>query len=168
MPNWAEGNIRFRGNTEKIMEFLENEIECTATNKDFEVVSFKPVIEWNDIDDITFSEPEEAKKENNFWKSLYIKGTRRNFIDCISGLFLPRDDENYVLVVENFRAAWGVDPKPYVEKSKKYGIDIAIVVYECGMEFRQRIEIINGKIEKDEETKYVDWMWEADFPNMGG
>ena len=62
MPNWAEGNIRFRGNTNKIMEFLENEIECTATNKDLEVVSFKPVIEWNEIDEITFTEPEEAKK----------------------------------------------------------------------------------------------------------
>lgn len=33
MPNWAEGNIRFRGKPENIMEFLKNEIEYTATNK---------------------------------------------------------------------------------------------------------------------------------------
>ena len=168
MPNWAEGNIRFRGKPEKIMELLENEIECTATNKDFEVVSFKPVIEWNDIDDITFSEPEEAKKENNFWKSLYIKGTRRNFIDGITGLNLPREAKKWILLVENFKAAWSVDPEPYVEKSKKYGVDIAIVVYECGCEFRQRIEIMGGELAKDEVIEYDDWNWEADFPNMGG
>lgn len=71
MPNWAEGNIRFRGNKENIMEFLKNEIECTATNKEFEVVTYRPVIEWTKFDEINFSEPEEAKKENNFWKSLY-------------------------------------------------------------------------------------------------
>lgn len=168
MPNWAEGNIRFRGNPEKIMEFLKNEIECTATNKEFEVVSYRPVIEWTRCDEINFSEPEEAKKENNFWKSLYIKGTRRNFIDGISGVYLPRDKNEWILCLDNFKAAWGVEAEPYAEKSKKYGIDIAIVVYEQGMEFRQRIEIINGEIVKDEETKYKDWNWEADFPNMGG
>ena len=168
MPNWAEGNIRFRGKPEKIMEFLKNEIECTATNKEFEVVTNRPVIEWTEFDEINFSEPEEAKKENNFWKSLYIKGTRRNFIDGISGVYLPRDTNEWILCLDNFKAAWGVITEPYAEKSKKYGIDIAIVVYEQGMEFRQRIEIINGEIVKCEETKYKDWNWEADFPNMGG
>ena len=72
------------------------------------------------------------------------------------------------MLVENFKAAWSVDPEPYVEKSKKYGVDIAIVVYECGLEFRQRIEIIGGKLVKYEDTEYDDWNWEADFPNMGG
>ena len=167
MPNWAEGNIRFRGKPENIMEFLKNEIECTARNKEFEVVTYRPVIEWTEFDEINFSEPEEAKKEN-FWKSLYIKGTRRNFIDGISGIYMPRDVENWIMCLDNFKAAWVVKAEPYAEKSKKYGIDIAIVVYEQGMEFRQRIEIINGEIVKDEETKYKDWNWEADFPNMGG
>lgn len=81
---------------------------------------------------------------------------------------MPRDEENWIMFLDNFKAAWGAFPEPYVEKSKKYGIDIAIVTYERGMEFRQRIEIINGKVTKDEETKFNDWDWEADFPKMGG
>lgn len=170
MPNWAEGNIRFRGKPEDIMNLLKGELLSVGTNKDFEIDEFTPVFEWNEFNDITVSEPEEAKKEVRFYKSLYIKGTHRNFIDSIAGLYLPRYEEEYTLCIDSFRAAWGVDPKPYIEKSKKYHVDIKIVVYECGMCFVQRIEIENGELYLDQEVKYngEEWNWEADFPNMGG
>ena len=169
MPNWAEGNIRFRGKPENIMNFLTGELKCVATNAEFETISYDPVCEWDQFDDITFKEPEEKKNDKLFWKSLYINGTRRNFIDGIVERYLPRDKQNYILCLDNFKAAWGVDPDPYVEKAKKYGVDIKIVVYECGMCFVQRIEIVNGTLVRNEETKYNEsWDWEADFPNMGG
>ena len=170
MPNWAEGNIRFRGKPEDIMNLLKGELLSVGTNKDLETDEFTPVFEWNGFNDITVSEPEEAKKEVRFYKSLYIKGTRRNFIDSIVGLYLPRQEEEYTLCIDSFKAAWGVDHKPYIEKSKKYNVDIKIVVYECGMCFIQRIEIVNGKLITDEEVKYIgkEWDWEVDFPNMGG
>lgn len=169
MPNWAEGNIRLRGKPENIMNFLIGELECVATNKELETVSYDPVCEWDRFDDVTFKEPENKENVKLFWKSLYIKGTRRNFIDGIVEKFLPRDEENYILCLDNFRAAWGVDQEPYVKKAQKYGVDIKIVVYECGMCFVQRIEIVNGELVRNDETKYEeDWNWEADFPNMGG
>lgn len=169
MPNWAEGNIRFRGNPKNIEEFLKNELECVGTDrKTYDTISRVPIIEWDDIDEITIKEPENSGLEYTFCNSLYIKGTRRNFIDGVCGEYLPREEENYILCLDNFKAAWNVNPEPYIEKSAKYGIDIAIVVYECGMEFRQRIEIINGKLVIDDVTEYKDWGWESDFPKMGG
>lgn len=169
MPNWAEGNIRFRGKPENIMAFLKNELECTATERGFETVSFPPDVVWNDLDEVTLSEPEEERnKPGRYWKSFYIRGTRRNFIDVIAGVYLPRDAKEWIIILDSFKAAWCCFAEPYIEKSKKYGIDIAIVLYERGCQFRQRIEIVNGQLVEDETQKFADWDWEADFPNMGG
>ena len=169
MPNWADGNIRFRGKPENIMAFLQNELECVATDRVLETVSFPPDVAWNDLDEVTLSEPEEERnKPGRFWKSFYIRGTRRNFIDVIADVYLPRDAKEWIIILDSFKAAWACDAELYAEKSKKYGIDIAIVVYERGVQFRQRIEIVNGQIVKDETQTFADWDWEADFPNMGG
>ena len=169
MPNWAEGNIRFRGKPENIMAFLENELEFTATNrKTFEVESFPANVEWDDVGDFLVSAQDEfTTRDDLAWRSVYIRGTRRNFIDHVDGN-LDKDADNATVVLDEFKAAWCVEPEPYVEKAKKYGIDIKIIVYESGMQFRQEIVIINGELVKDEETKYDDYDWECEFPNMGG
>lgn len=33
MPNWVKGNIRFRGKTDDILNFLKNELVCVGTRK---------------------------------------------------------------------------------------------------------------------------------------
>ena len=169
MPNWAEGNIRFRGKPENIMAFLENELEFVATNRKSLGVEYLPVnVEWDDMGGFLVSPPDEVTPRNDLdWEHVYIRGTRRNHIEHVEG-YLNKDADNGTVVFDGFVAAWGVEPEPYVEKAKKYGIDIKIIVYESGMQFRQEIVIINGELVKDEETKYDDYDWDCDFPNMGG
>ena len=40
--------------------------------------------------------------------------------------------------------------------------------FECGMEFNQVVEIVDGKIMKDEELQFKDYQWDCIFPNLGG
>lgn len=49
-----------------------------------------------------------------------------------------------------------------------YDIDIKIYAFEAGMEFNQDIEIIKGKIIKDDEIKFENYQWECIEPNLGG
>lgn len=40
--------------------------------------------------------------------------------------------------------------------------------FEMGMEFNQDIEIVDGKILKDEEVRFENYQWDCICPNMGG
>ena len=73
MPNWCEGNIRFRGKVKDIKRFLMNEIVVCSYERNgdmCETVERKP-----DIDDkgyeLLITKPDHA------W--FYIKTTHRNF-----------------------------------------------------------------------------------------
>lgn len=45
---------------------------------------------------------------------------------------------------------------------------IEIHAFEMGMEFNQVIEIIDGKIVKDEELHFKDYQWDCICPKLGG
>lgn len=49
----------------------------------------------------------------------------------------------------------------------EYG-DMKIHAFEMGMEFNQVIEIIDGKIVKDEELHFKDYQWDCICPKLGG
>ena len=169
MPNWCEGNIRLRGKRNAILEFLKNELEYTG----YERLIEKPIIGTLEIKDeygeVTVRMPED--KRNLLFASIYIKGTRRNFIDdkdVVVYMDNEDSDSEHTVCIDRIRAAWGFFAKPYLEKAKKYGIDIRIVAFERGMQFSQEIEIVDGEIVEDREIKYDDWTWECPMPNMGG
>ena len=170
MPNWCAGNIRLRGTGAAIMEFLKNELkivgyaghilnpaECNAEVKDYGC-------------ELTVEIPEMASS----WhlRSFYINNTHRNFIEAKSIYAYLGDEEDRAEVqtvcIDGFKAAWGIEATPYVEKAKKYGLDIKIVGFEKGMQFAQIIEIVNGELIRDQEIKFDDWDWECLMPNMGG
>ena len=44
----------------------------------------------------------------------------------------------------------------------------SIHAFERGMQFNQIIEIIDGKITKDEEVEFDDYDWDCICPNLGG
>lgn len=62
----------------------------------------------------------------------------------------------------------GIDAEKLAEVSKKYEIDLKIYAFECGMEFNQDVEIINGEIIKNDEIKFDDYRWECINPTKGG
>ncbi len=170
MPNWCEGNIRLRGTGAAILEFLKNEIMFVGYDGSLlNPVECAPRIE-DDGCEVTVSIPETARGWH--MKSAYVNGTHRNFIDEKSFYVYLGDDEERAEVItvciDNFKAAWGIVSEPYVEKARKYGIDIKIVGFEKGMQFAQIIEIVDGELIKDQEINFDDWDWECLMPNMGG
>jgi hypothetical protein len=166
MPNWAEGTLRLRGKPQDIIRFLREGVEAVGT-KNMETITFEPVITWDEDDDyLMMSFPDAMKRLN--WDSFYIKGTRRNFFDSLEQ-DLDRNMSEETLIIDSFRAAWDVCPEPYLEIARKYHLKIRIVTYESGMQFKQDVEIdVEGNLVRNEKITYDDWLWEADFPNMGG
>ena len=164
MPNWCKGNLKIRGKKENIIKFLT---EGTSLLDGFwEPKEIKPEIEVNDCDEIEIKNIDKVKGID----FLYIKGTRRHFIDPIENeIYIHNTDEKEaVICLENFEAAWGIDTEALRVISKRYSIDFKIYAFESGMEFNQDIEIIKGKIAKDEEIKFKDYVWECIEPNIGG
>lgn len=162
MPNWCKGTLKIRGKRENILKFLEN---GTSLLKGFWFPEeIKPEIKTNDLATI------EIKNITEDINSLYIKGTRRNFIDPIENEVFMYDyeEEETIIYLENFKAAWGIDAEALRVISKRYDIDFKIYAFERGMEFNQDIEIIKGKIIKDEEIKFKDYVWECIEPGIGG
>lgn len=169
MPNWCEGNIRLRGKRNAIVDFLKNELEYTGYEKLADCPTTGMLEFEDEYDEVKVSIPK--GKCDLLFASVYIKGTRRNFIDSKSiEVYMDSDceDKVHTVCVNDIKAAWGFEAEPYLEKALKYGIDIRIIGFERGMEFAQDIEIIGGEIVKDREIKYDDWMWECPMPNMGG
>lgn len=168
MPNWCKGNIRLRGKPEAIIEFLKNEFVFTGHKPlTFDVLEFAPAISC-DYGEVTLKRPKEA--DDLIFTSLYIKGTRRNFIvedKCLT-VYVDVEQEIFIVCIDDFEAAWAIIPDPYIEKSKKYGLDIKIIGFECGMQFMQTVEIVNGKLLNDHETKFDNWGWDCPMPNWGG
>lgn len=168
MPNWCTGNIRLRGSSAAIKNFLKNEIVVTgyASGLLDGVSECVPDIA-DDGGEFILSAPKDT--EGWRFRSFYIKNTRRNFIDGKEiELYLDDDEEKETVCIEDIKAAWGFAPEPYVEKAKKYGIDIKIIGFECGMQVKQIIEIVGGELTNFQEIEYDDWYWECEMPNMGG
>lgn len=164
MPNWCKGNLKIRGKKENIIKFLE---EGTSLLDGFwNPKEIKPEIEVNDCDEIEIRNLDKTKGI----ECLYIKGTRRNFIDPIENEIYIHDidEEEQIICLENFKAAWGIDADALRLISNRYNIDIKIYAFEAGMEFNQDIEIIKGKIIKDKEIKFTNYQWECIEPNIGG
>ena len=162
MPNWCKGNIRLRGKPEDIVAFLSNEIVCcTHTFDSFDITEHRVKCEYQN-DECTISKPPEIGERGWF----YIAGTKRNFIEQAE--ICEFIEEPYPVCIDGFKAAWVVHPEPYIEKSKRYGIDIKIVTFERGMEFMQTVEVSRGKLILNEEKNFDDWLWECPMPNMGG
>jgi hypothetical protein len=163
MPNWAEGVLKLRGTRSDIKNFLENGFEAIDTH-----AAIRSFIGGDQ------KEPNKIEVELDEWEmnlkspeGLYIKGTRRAFIDgAIEWYF--RDKHTEVLSIENFKQAWGVDAESFTKISKLYNLDMKIYVFERGMEFNQDIEIHKGEVIKNKEIEFEDYEWECLFPNLGG
>ena len=173
MPNWCEGNIRFRGACKDIKALVENELVCVghvAGDKGWNIVESKPIVDTSGYQ-LSVRMPNNG--EGIIFAAFHIKGTRRSFLDGNAVEFdgwYETDDEREVktLICSSFKAAWGVEAKPYIDLSKKYDVDIHIFGWECGLEFAQEIEILRGELVKDKEIKYEDWGWECPMAYLGG
>ena len=102
-------------------------------------------------------------------KTCHIENTRRGFVKDLD-VYFEEDDEEIQIIHLDTKFAWGIEPKQLQETCIKYNIDMKIYAFECGMEFNQDIEIVNGEIIKDEEINFKDkdYRWDCIMPNLGG
>lgn len=160
MPNWIKGDLKVRGAKENIRRFLLEGLKPIPKGL------FNP--EQVETEIVCDDEWEFSIKSKT--SSFYIIGTRRNFIDRekIETYINDWEDEEGVIVLEDYKAAWGIEVESLAEISEKFNIDFKILGFEPGMEFNQDVEIIKGEIIKDEEIKFDDYQWECIRPHIGG
>lgn len=163
MPNWCEGNIRIRGTKDGIKSFLKNELLLGANTER----KVSAVVEEHFCD---LSVSHGKDHEPLYYDCFYIDGTKRNFIKgaCFEVFAGDESGEVATACIDGFRAAWDIDPEPYIEKAKRHGVDIKIFGIEQGMQFVRTVEIIHGELSKNETQTFDDWDWDCPFPRMGG
>lgn len=164
MPNWCEGSLKIRGKFEDLKRLCKEEF--AVYNIKFTKEGFDEELDENAIK-IMCGDEEGAEE---FWMKLnddaYINGTRRNFVTSSDIDFFNNRDKSICVV--GFKAAWGIEPEPYLELAKKYNVDIRLYGFECGAKFNQEIIIENGMILKDEVIRFNDYEWECAMPHLGG
>lgn len=152
MPNWCEGTMKVRGNHKNIVRFFKEGIEPFKNGFYESGVSISEGDTWCEISII--GEP-------------YIKGTRRAFAGDQYTMYLDKDDSEQVVFCE-IRQAWHFDPDAYAILSKEYGVDFRLHGFECGVQFEQIIEVVDGLVTVDKVKTYDDWAWECPMPGLGG
>lgn len=150
MPNWCKGTLRVKGTKEDLTKFI--------------LEGLQP------IDYI--GEDLEALKMDDYGRvecsRCWIKGTHRGFIIDLEEFICDWNDEEKITIGLEAEFAWGISAEELLQSCKKYGVDMRIHAFECGMCFNQIIEIIDGEITKDEEVKFDDYNWDCICPNIGG
>lgn len=177
MPNWCCGNIRFRGKWDDIIKLISETFEfCSYSGNGLETIQKPCKIETEEDYLIYVRSPfDEGSKSS--W--CYIKGTSRNFINIFGDpdfsssavCKLKEDKDDYIVVFENFCAAWSIEAEPYIDMSKRYNVDIRIMGWERGLGFWQDIVVVNGDVIRniaDDYGGYDGWMWDSAMPYLGG
>lgn len=155
MPNWCEGTLRVRGSKENLTEFLKRSL----VKQIFEPPLFikeEPV----QIDD--------ELEEIEIPKNTRIIGLGRCFIEA-DYIFLRKikNSKLYVVAIP-CKTSWAFRTETLLDLATKYKIDIRVYGFELGMEFNQDIEIIDGKITKDNCIEFDNYDWDCIMPNLGG
>lgn len=170
MPNWAEGNIRFRGKRENLIRFFTNELVGLKKREDG-TFGEQPLslVQYNDHSGNLYFEWDEDDYE-----SIYFRGSNRQFVDigdcgcCIEFSEGKNMNVDQVVIFQSYRAAWNVDNNYFKTKAQEYKIDIRTFVWEMGCEWSSvNTWYKDGKTEEITRT-YSDWMWEASMPYYGG
>lgn len=169
MPNWAEGNIRFRGKRENLLRFFVNELEMVKATSDGKYQEI-PVKMKVDEDGWRVHLIREAGTQS----SLYFRGSNRQFVDMeefecdFEFSEGPNQNADQIVILTGYKGAWNIDVSFFKEKAVQYKIDIRIFVWEQGLEWSSvNTWYRNGKMEEESRT-YADWLWDASMPYYGG
>ena len=150
MPNWCEGKMKVRGELDDILTFLRDGFKGSYSDSM-----------------ITINDEYEDEIEINIIGINYIKGTQRAFVDDYQTYTCPGDKKSIVLTL-NMRQAWNIHSEEFLDIAKKFNLDMHLIGYECGMEFKREVYIIDGEITEDNTTRYKDWDFECECSELGG
>jgi hypothetical protein len=164
MPNWCEGCLKIRGTTPGLRNFLVNAVKPVNFLGDDQPAH--RVILNSDGTELEVRTPDGYLDLSKI--TLWLKGTRRHFIEPKYIDAYADDDKTPVVIHVPFKAAWAIDAESLKVISKEYHVDLRVLGVESGMQFCQEIEIVNGEILKNETIEYENWDWDCPFPTMGG
>ena len=151
MANWCEGNLKVRGTKENMTKFILEGLHPVGL-----LGEEHPKLSLNEYGDIYSNE------------RCWIENTRRGFVKGVEVYLSEYGDNEIFIAVFDSKFAWGISANELLKTCKKYHVDMKIHGFERGMEFNQVIEIVDGKILKDEELQFEDYQWDCICPNMGG
>lgn len=151
MPNWCAGTLRVRGKKKDLQNFVLRGLKpCDTFKKEH------TKLELDEFGNVSCNE------------TCWIEGTQRGFIHGLDVYLENYEDDSIHAIALDVEFAWGISSEELLELCRKYHVDMRIYAFEKGMEFNQIIEIIDGKILKDEELHFEDYRWDCICPNMGG
>ena len=165
MPNWCEGYLKIRGKKKDLINFIENEIVLIKRES---IISEQKLVDIKMQDDgLCECFFKYNKSYNEF---LYLKNTRRFFVESEElSFYHDGNNDDISNITLWIKQAWGIDIHTLlVAHSKKYSVDFNIFASEKGMEFEQYITVVGGKLLRNEEKEYDDFLFEAINPDLGG
>ena len=165
MSNWCEGYLKIRGKKKDLINFIENEIVLIKRES---IISEQKLVDIKMQDDgLCECFFKYNKSYNEF---LYLKNTRRFFVESEElSFYHDGNDDDICNITLWIKQAWDIDIQTLlVEHSKKYSVDFNIFASEKGMEFEQYITVVGGKLLRNEEKEYDDFLFEAINPDLGG
>lgn len=151
MPNWCEGKMKVRGELDDILTFLRDGFEGSYSDSM-----------------ITIDDEYDDEIEINVIRTNYIKGTERAFIDDSQTYIYSDDNKKSIVLTLNMKQAWNIHSEEFLDIAKKFNLDIHLIGYERGIEFKREVYIIDGKITEDKTTRYKDWDFECECSELGG
>ena len=151
MPNWCKGTLKVRGTKENLTKFI--------------LEALQPVgYMGEDLGKLSLNGYGNIHTEKTCW----IENTRRGFVDGVEIELSNYEDDEILIGIFDARFAWGIDSSELLATCIKYHVDMKIHAFERGMEFNQVIEIVDGKIVKDEELLFKNYIWDCICPELGG
>ncbi len=162
MPNWCTGDLKIRGKYKDVKEFLSKEMFILGgniLNREYQA----PVID------------EEYGIAINVGKQgMWFRNAYRSFFDSDIDIYIEFDDEedkDEKVITANLgelSTAWEIDTQALIKLSEQYNLDFKIYAYERGMEFNIDFEVHKGKVIKNNEIRFDDYVWECTNPEIGG
>lgn len=163
MPNWVEGKLKIRGDKKNIKRFLKDtlvEIEYKDFKKFPEITNVK--VREVDKEDFEIQRTSYKHRLKFTGERHYITDNIIHSFSCLESI-IGKD-----ILVVGFEAATIINPIHFEGASIEYDLDFKIYGFEQGGEFNQDIEVVNGKIVKDELIEFDDYVWECIDPTIGG
>ena len=161
MPNWVEGKLKIRGDKNDMATFFKEEMR---------EVEYQNVPVTNSIKIDIDKDGDFVVEKIDFTHRFKLKNARHYITESSIDSFYSccKSVNGKDVLVVNFEAAWLIDAEYFAEMSKKYDIDFKIYAFEQGKEFNQNLEVVKGKIIKDEVIEFDDYAWECIDPTIGG
>lgn len=157
MPNWCEGTLKVRGTIDNLKRFIFDGLS---------VVKDRSLLKVSDV--FSYEEDQIYFYIDSIPYALYFKESSRAFCepDYIE-IEVETPGEETILLLP-FKQAWAIRAEELTNICARYNVDMKIQGFEMGQQFSQLIEIIDGKICKNEFIEYDDWDWDCPCPELGG